>query len=465
MTKKNQSTFKKTVFIFLLLIALVGGQAFAQTPLNQETFEGILKLVESHYINEVSEKDLREGALHGMLKSLDPHSAYYTQEEYKRFFEDVEGAFGGIGITVTLDEKTKFIKVVAPIDGTPGSRAGIESGDLITHVNGRTTYNMTLKEAVGLMRGKAGTKIRLGIQREKTSTFSEIDVVREIIDIKMVKVNHMDNGIAHIQIRSFDGRVAQEVEQALKKAKSNKKLTGVIIDLRNNPGGYLDEVVKIADMVLPKGDAIVHVDYRKGEDKTLYSEKEPIWKGPLAVLIDRGSASASEILAGAIQDSGTGRLFGTRSHGKGTVQSVTELTTGGGIKLTVAEYLTAQKRKVDKVGILPDEIIEDAVLLKLKNYAPMPEDRIYKKGDVGLNVYGAQQRLLTLGFDVKETGTLDEKTVKAVMAFQKQTGIEESGTLDVKTKEGLKNAFSSGEAAADKVLEAASLWVLGKKKN
>lgn len=415
--------------------------------------ELILEVIEEYYVDEVETDDLVEGAFKGVFDQLDQYSTYFSPEEYQRYNEDAGGSFGGIGITVTKDEESDFIKVISPIEDTPGDRAGIQPNDLIIGVNGNSLKGVSLEEAVKTMRGEPGTKLRLSIQRKGLTDPLEIDIIREVIEVNPVKFEIREDGIVNFRLKSFNEHSARDVREALNIVKEDSSVKGIVIDLRNNPGGRLDQVIDIADMFLEVGAPIVQVDYRAYSDNQFGSEDDPLVKLPLAVLINEGSASASEILAGALQDNGAATVIGHTSFGKGTVQSVTDLSNGGGIKLTIAEYLTANGNKVNGVGIVPDIEVNNRYRAgdnTNADFAPMIEDEDNRLGDKGLNVYGAQERLLYLGYDIEATGVFNEETKTQLEAFQLEMGLSVTGVLNSETRVKLYNEI---DKPADEIMD------------
>lgn len=438
---------RRTLTLVLVLVMMTGSMS-AAIPIQPASAERldylelILGVIEEYYVNDVDSDKLVEGAFKGVFDQLDEYSTYYSPEEYQRYNEDVGGAFGGIGITVTKDDESDFIKVISPIEGTPGDRAGILPNDLIIGVNGNSLKGLTLEEAVKIMRGEPGTKIRLTIQRKGLSDPIDFDITREIIEVNPVTFEVREDGIVNFRLKSFNEHSAADVQTALDTIIEKSDVQGMILDLRNNPGGRLDQVIEIADMFLEVGAPIVQVDYRAYSDNQFDSEDAPTFTLPIVVLINEGSASASEILAGALQDNGVATVVGHTSFGKGTVQSVTDLSNGGGIKLTIAEYLTANGNKVNGVGITPDIEVNNRYRAGEKtnaDFAPMIENEDNVRGDKGLNIYGAQERLLFLGYEVERTGSFNEETEKQLSAFQKENGLAITGTLNAETRVALYN--------------------------
>tara|TARA_B100000989_G_scaffold293886_1_gene271957 strand:- start:189 stop:1442 length:1254 start_codon:yes stop_codon:yes gene_type:complete len=324
-----------------------------------EAFEKI----KNNYVEDVSVKDLIESAIEGMLTSLDPHSTYLNTEELDELRVQTKGEFGGLGIEVTLENGV--VKVISPIDDTPASKAGIMAGDMITHLDGEPVLGMTLSEAVGLMRGKVGSKIKLKVVRNENENL-DIEIIRAIIELKSVK-SRIENEIGYIRVSSFNQKVDDEIKKAIKKFKNdNDKLIGYVLDLRNNPGGLLDQAISVTDIFLDKGE-IVSTRGRNNSDTSRYSAvKSDLTEGlPLVILINQGSASASEIVAGALQDHKRAIIMGTKSFGKGSVQTILPSGDNVAIKLTTAKYYTPSGKSIQQTGINPDILVEQSELKKI----------------------------------------------------------------------------------------------------
>ena len=323
-----------------------------------EAFEKI----KNNYVEEVSSKELVEAAIEGMLSSLDPHSTFLNTDELSELKVQTKGEFGGLGIEVTLENG--FVKVISPIDDTPASRAGILAGDLITHLDDEPVLGMTLSEAVSLMRGKAGSKIKLTVNREDNKTL-QIVITRAVIQLKAVKAK-IQNNIGYIRVSSFNQKVDTQIIEAISKFKKNNKIIGYVLDLRNNPGGLLDQAVNVTDIFLDRGE-IVSTRGRFERDGSRFNAiKKDLTDGlPLVVLINQGSASASEIVAGALQDHDRAIIMGTKSFGKGSVQTILPSGENVALKLTTAKYYTPLGRSIQKTGIDPDILVVQAELKKL----------------------------------------------------------------------------------------------------
>jgi carboxyl-terminal processing protease len=335
--------------------------AFAQESGRAETyrlltlFGDVFERVRAEYVEPVNDRDLIENAINGMLTGLDPHSNYMNAKAFRDMQVQTRGEFGGLGIEVTQDNG--FIKVISPIDDTPASRAGVKPGDLILALDGQTVQGLTLNDAVDKMRGPPNSKIKLTIRREGQDGPLELTLTREVIHIQVVK-SHLEGGdIAYIRITSFNEQTDSGVRKAIAQLKqqSGDKLRGIVLDLRNNPGGLLDQAVAVSDDFIDQGE-IVSTRARHPEDSQRWNAKggDIISGLPMVVLINGGSASASEIVAGALQDHQRAILVGTRSFGKGSVQTVIPLPGNGAMRLTTARYYTPSGRSIQGLGITPD---------------------------------------------------------------------------------------------------------------
>ena len=355
---------------FISIILIIFSVYFSQTKAEEDKevyrylnlFGEAFEKIKNNYVEEVTSKDLVEAAIEGMLGSLDPHSTFLNNQELNELKVQTKGEFGGLGIEVTLENG--FVKVISPIDDTPASRAGIKAGDLITHLDDEPVLGMTLSEAVSIMRGKAGSKIKLTVNRDENKTL-QIQITRAIIELKAVK-SKVQNNIGYIRVSSFNQKVDVEIIKAIRKFKKNNKIIGYVLDLRNNPGGLLDQAVNVTDIFLERGE-IVSTRGRFERDGSRYNAvKNDLTAGlPLVVLINQGSASASEIVAGALQDHKRAIIMGTKSFGKGSVQTIIPSGENVALKLTTAKYYTPLGRSIQKTGIDPDILVEQAELKKL----------------------------------------------------------------------------------------------------
>lgn len=353
------------LYIFLLIVPTISyseedKDVYKYLNLFGEAFEKI----KNNYVEPVSSKELIESAIEGMLSSLDPHSSYLSDDELKELRVQTKGEFGGLGIEVTMENG--FVKVIAPIDDTPAFKAGIKAGDLITHLDDEPVLGMTLSEAVSIMRGKVGSKIKITVNRNENEKL-DIDITRAIIQLKSVK-SKVENNIAYIRVSSFNQKVDKQIIDTIKSFKSKNSLIGYVLDLRNNPGGLLDQAVNVTDIFLERGE-IVSTKGRDGKKGSRYNAvKKDLTNGlPLVVLINQGSASASEIVAGALQDHKRAIIMGTKSFGKGSVQTIIPSGENVAIKLTTAKYYTPLGRSIQQTGIDPDILVEQAELKKVES--------------------------------------------------------------------------------------------------
>src|ERR1039457_3319975 len=344
-------------------------------------FPEVVKMVKQKYVEKVENKKLIEGAVNGMLSSLDPHSAYLTPEFFKEMNIEISGSFGGLGIEIHMNDGK--LTVISPIDDTPAFRAGIKTGDIIWKIDGKPTKGLNINEAVNRMRGPKGTMVTLTVIRNKVLQPLNFELERDIIRTVSIKSPTLEPGYAYIRIAHFQERTGEELTAALKSLnrENGGKLRGLVIDLRNNPGGLLESAASVAGRFLESKGGKALVVYTKGRDEesrmTLTADgkdKEPGY--PIAVLINGGSASASEIVAGALQDHRRAVIVGTQSFGKGSVQTVFPLKGGGGLKLTTALYYTPNGRSIQAKGITPDIIVEIGEIVK----SPKKKDlRIHEK--------------------------------------------------------------------------------------
>ncbi|MBC8015604.1 MAG: S41 family peptidase [Sporomusaceae bacterium] len=340
-------TFTLTAGGFLYL--LNGNSTHVISTLN---FFRAVQLVGTRYVEPVPTETLMSGAIKGMVNSLgDPHSIYMDAKMYKEFMIETEGSFGGVGIVIGV--KDKMLTVIAPIEGTPGEKAGIKSGDQIAKIDGKDTKDMALDEAVSKIRGPEGSAVVLTIRRG-SETLKDYSLTRSSIQIKTVSGKMLPDQIGYLRISMFNENTGNDFAQKYHELEK-EGMKSVILDLRDNPGGLLQESVKVSNLFIPKG-PVVSVVTRDGEREVHSSTLEAV-KYPVAVLVNGGSASASEIVAGAIQDTGAGTLVGTKTYGKGSVQTVIRLD-GGAIKLTIAKYLTPKDRSINGIGIEPDVKVE-----------------------------------------------------------------------------------------------------------
>ncbi len=374
--------------------------ATTQKTDNEDTYEllnlfgDVMEKTKNSYVEEVTDKKLIESAINGMLSSLDPHSSYLDAKSFKYMSEQTKGKFGGLGIEVTME--SGLVKVISPIDGNPAQKAGIKSGDYITAIDGQQVMGMTLDEAVSKMRGKLGTKVKLTIRRPSEKPF-DVTLKRSEIKIQSVKDEIKGGDVIYVRISSFNEDIDKMVEKAVASAqkKLKNKAKGLVLDLRNNPGGLLDQAIAVSDLFLEQGE-IVSTRSRNEEDNIKYSAKAgDILKGlPIVVMINDGSASASEIVAGALQDHKRAIILGEKSFGKGSVQTLIPLAKYGAMRLTTARYYTPSGRSIQAKGIEPDVEVKPAKVEVIENE--------YERSEAELKNA------------LKNDGIVDDKTAKTV---------------------------------------------------
>src|SRR5918912_5053 len=353
----------------------------AETYKQLNLFGDVFELVRNDYVDDVKDDTLVEGAINGMLTALDPHSNYLNSKNFSDMKVQTRGEFGGLGIEVSME--SGLVKVVSPIDDTPAARAGLKPGDLITHLDGNPVQGLTLPEAVEKMRGPVNSDINLTVRREGQEPF-DVKLTRAIIKIQSVRSHLEGKNIGYIRVTSFNEQTDVGLNNAMKnlKQQADNKLIGVVLDLRNNPGGLLDQAVAVSDAFLEKGE-IVSTRGKRAEDAQRYNARPgDIASGlPVAVLINGGSASASEIVAGALQDHHRAVLIGTKSFGKGSVQTIIPLAGHGAMRLTTARYYTPSGRSIQAKGIDPDVVVEAAKIETVKKPDSGKDDKTAKAGD------------------------------------------------------------------------------------
>ena len=349
-------------------------QVYEQLNLFGEVFDRI----RSGYVEDVNSSDLISAAIRGMLTSLDPHSGYMPPESFQDMQVDTRGAFGGLGIEVTQEDG--FVKVVAPMDGTPASEAGIQSGDFITHVDGEAILGLTLSEAVDKMRGPVGSEVSLTIVRNLEEEPFDIVIIRDVIKLTAARVRVEDDVII-VRVTTFNEQTTPNIKKGIKEKidelSGKDNVSGFIIDLRNNPGGLLSEAISVSDMFLNQGEIVSTRGRNNGQAKRYSASKGDLAENkPIVVLINGGSASASEIVAGALQDHKRAVILGTKSFGKGSVQSVIPLGENGAMRLTTARYYTPAGRSIQALGVVPDIIVEQIPRLNKEKEEEKPSTRI-----------------------------------------------------------------------------------------
>lgn len=371
-----------------------------------ETFTNILAIVKKNYVDDLNTKELITGAINGMLNSMDPHSAYLTPDLYKELQMDTQGRFGGLGIEITV--RGGILTVVSPIEDTPAYRVGVKAGDQIIKIEGEFTKDMTLMQAVRKMRGPKGSQITISIRREGVPELLDFTLVRDTIRVQSVRTRTLEEGYGYVRIAQFQERSDRDVQRALEKLTSEKGgIKGLVLDLRNNPGGLLTQAVRVSDLFLDSG-LIVYTEGRSENQKQKYfARTEGSWtEFPIVVLVNEGSASASEIVAGALQDHKRGVVLGTKTFGKGSVQTILPLDDSSALRLTTARYFTPKGRSIQTTGIVPDIIMENQ---------PPPETRGEEKKRPSLreeNLPGHLQNLQEQGEKEKKAQPQSEGNIE-----------------------------------------------------
>ncbi len=354
--------FKNFFTIIIVILLSVPNKIYAQ---NVDTlyekidlFSEVLEKIQNEYVDEVDQAEAMDSAINGILQSLDPYSAYMNPKIFEESRTETSGEFGGLGIEVTME--AGVVKVISPIDGTPASRAGVKAGDYIVRIDGKQVQGKTLIEAVNLMRGPVGTDIEITIRRKGLRKAKIINITREVIEIKSVKAKIYNNKVGYLRLSSFNENSSDQLKEEISKMERKKNTVGYILDVRNNPGGLLTQAIKISDFFLEDGEIVSTKGRKKNENRKFFAKKgDEIHGKPLIVLINNGSASASEIVAGALQDQKRAILLGEATYGKGSVQSIIPLRNKGAIRLTVSKYYLPSGKSISEIGVLPDIKIEE----------------------------------------------------------------------------------------------------------
>ncbi|WPK11199.1 S41 family peptidase [Lysinibacillus louembei] len=463
--------FKFIMLMFLTILVTAGLTIFALTfgeekivevkvPIERTEFKQLYdafdELKENYYV-EIDDEEVIHGAINGMFDALgDPYSDYMNSEEAAHFNESLSSSFQGIG--AEIQERDGYIMVVSPIKNSPAEKAGILPKDLILSVNGESVKGLSASEAVLLIRGEKGTSVTLMIQRGDEEPI-EMKLVRDDIPIETVHGEMGDDKIAHIQISSFSEQTAEEVARSLA-GFEQQGMKGVVLDVRQNPGGYLTAALDISNFFVPEGKPILLIQGRTGDPEAMVAEGGKKFDVPVTVLIDEGSASASEILAGALQESAGAKVVGKTSFGKGTVQTVADLPDGANLKFTTSKWLTPNGTWINEKGIEPDVDVDTAPYASLPYIDPKEELKLEVNSKL---VNAAEQMLEVLGYQVGTVDNLfDEETEAAVKEFQKASELEETGILTGKTTYALMDALREKLRADDPQLLKAKSLLTGK---
>ena len=358
--KKNY--FKNLATSLLIIFLILTGKAYSENIDKLydkiDLFSEVLEKIQNEYVEEIDQAEVMDSAIDGVLQSLDPYSGYMSPKIFEESQTETSGEFGGLGIEVTME--AGVVKVIAPIDGTPAAKAGVKAGDYIIRIDGKQVRGKTLMEAVNMMRGPVDTDIEITVRRKGLRKAKIFKITRKIIEIKSVASELIETKVGYLRLRAFNENSSEQLRKAISEIEKNNKLVGYVLDLRNNPGGLLSQAIKITDFFLHDGE-IVATKGRKNSDSRKYFAKrgDKINGKPLIVLINNGSASASEIVAGALQDQKRAILLGETTFGKGSVQSIIPLKNRGAIRLTVSKYYLPSGKSISEIGVTPDIKIEE----------------------------------------------------------------------------------------------------------
>ena len=443
-----------TAGITMIILTFGNEKVQSIAPSKYPQFEKLYSTYETikkDYYKDIDDEKLVNGAIEGMITGLeDPYSTYMNQEEAKSFNESISSSFEGIG--AEIQEQDGKIMVVSPIKGSPAEKAGIKPNDMIESVDGKSIEGLSATEAVLKIRGEKGTKVVLTISRVGESKPISITIVRDTIPIETVYAEMLDDGIAKIQVTSFSEHTVDELQTALNEM-SKKDMKALILDLRGNPGGLLDQAIEMASIFVPNGEVVLQVENRNGEKEVYKSENDGEFDLPVVVLIDNGSASASEIVAAAVSESADIPLIGVKSFGKGTVQSAQDFKDGSNLKFTAFKWLTPEGNWIHKKGIAPD------IEAKLPNYASLsyisPDDD-WKESDTSTEVKTAEEMLTELGYNPgKVDGFFDQDTKLAVVQFQRDQKLKGTGVLEGETTVAMMQELRDKIIANDTQVKAA----------
>ncbi len=359
---KKINCFKYVLAITVIILLNISDKGYSQNVdkfyEKIDLFSEVLEKIQNEYVDEIDQAEAIDAAINGVLQSLDPYSAYMNPEVFKESSDETSGEFGGLGIEVSME--AGVVKVITPIDDTPAAKAGVKAGDYIVQIDGEQVQGKTLMEAVNLMRGPVGSPIEITIRRKGLKKAKIIKIIREIIEVRSVVSKQIQNKVGYLRLRAFNENSGAQLKKEISQIEKNKKTVGYILDLRNNPGGLLSQAIKISDFFLNDGEIVSTNGRKTKENRKFFAKKGDKINGkPLIVLINNGSASASEIVAGALQDQKRAVLLGETTYGKGSVQSIIPLKNRGAIRLTVSKYYLPSGKSISEVGVIPDIKVEE----------------------------------------------------------------------------------------------------------
>ncbi len=353
---------KKNLILSFSIFCLLSTSVFSKNDLYEkiDLFGEVIENIKEEYVDDVDQSEMMDSAINGVLQSLDPYSAYMSPELFKEMQTDTKGEFGGLGIEIGME--AGVVKVISPIDDTPAQKAGIKAGDFIVKIGKEQVQGKSLMEAVKLMRGPVGTSIKLTVRRKNVKKPLQFIIVRKIIEVRSVnsKIISKEKNIGYVRLKSFNENSDNQFLKSIKKFEKNRKIKGYIIDLRNNPGGLLTQAINITDFFLNDGEIVSTKGRKASETRKFFAKAGDEVQGkPIVVLINNGSASASEIFAGALKDHKRAIILGENSYGKGSVQSIIPLKNGGGMRLTISKYYLPSGKSISEVGVTPDILVEE----------------------------------------------------------------------------------------------------------
>ena len=361
-SKRESDDMKKIIILMTIYVNLFSLPAFSKNDLYEkiDLFGEVLENIKKDYVDEINQAEIMDSAINGVLQSLDPYSSYMSPELFKEMQTDTSGKFGGLGIEIGME--SGIVKVISPIDDTPASKAGIKAGDYIVKIGKEQVQGKSLMEAVKLMRGPVGSSIDLTVRRKNVKKPLEFKITRKIIEIQSVsaEIISKDKNLGYIRLKSFNENSDKQILKSIKKFEKNSKIKGYVFDLRNNPGGLLTKAINITDFFLNDGEIVSTKGRNISETRKFFARRGDEINGkPIIVLINNGSASASEIFAGALKDHKRAIILGVNSYGKGSVQSIIPLQNGGGIRLTISKYYLPSGKSISEVGVTPDILVEE----------------------------------------------------------------------------------------------------------
>ncbi len=406
-------------FITCLFILIVqGGVTFAnaasseeETYKNLEVFANVLSILKNNYVEDLDPEEVIQGAIKGMLTSLDPHSSYLKPESYRDLQIETKGSFSGIGIEITI--KDGVLIIVSPIEGTPAAGKGLKAGDKIVKIEDQYTKDLTLMESVKLMRGEKGSQVTISIHREGWTDLKEITITRDVIPLHSVKAKMLEPGYAYIRITNFQAKTTKETQEALFDLQKDAPINGLILDLRNNPGGLLDQAIKISDIFLDTGIIVSTKGRVKNQNMEFRAHSDGERNNfPIIILVNEGSASASEIVAGALQDHKRALVLGVQSFGKGSVQTVIPMSNGAGLRLTTARYYTPKGISIQAKGITPDVVVENQPQQQDEKKEDEPQEPNYiREKDLKHHIKNGNEVDSPAGADTKEIKPKKQKEI------------------------------------------------------